>query len=284
MKNQLLENGIIPSVNYHLWKACNFNCKFCFGSFNDVRNNSLPKNEAKLLMKNIVNFGFEKITFSGGEPTLCPFLPELLKIAKKGGMTTMIVTNGTRISNNWLNKNYKYIDWIALSIDSILKETNYLSGRSNKNNVFGKEDYFALISTIKKFNIKLKINTVVSKFNVDEDLNSFINYVNPERWKVMQALPIKGQNYENLSNFHISEKEFKNFLNRHKIGQIVSENNYEMKGSYVMIDPIGRFFNNSKGKHIYSSPINQVGVMNALKEVNYCVKKFINRGGLYKWK
>lgn len=281
MKNQLVENGIIPSVNYHLWKTCNYQCKFCFGSFNDVKQNNLKQVEAENLLHKLVDFGFEKITFSGGEPTLCPFLPKLLEIAKKGGMTTMIVTNGSKLDFNWLQSNSEFLDWIALSVDSVNKKTNNFSGRYHGKQVFDKLQYLPLIDTIKHFGYKLKINTVVSRFNFLENMNEFINKVNPERWKIMQALPIKGQN--DNQDFEISLNEFNDFLQRHKKNQIVSENNYEMKGSYVMIDPIGRFFNNSKGKYIYSSEINIVGIKQAMSEANYCFKKFINRDGIYEW-
>lgn len=282
MKNQLVENGIIPSVNYHLWKTCNYQCKFCFGSFNDVKQNNLKQVEAENLLHKLVNFGFEKVTFSGGEPTLCPFLPKLLEIAKKGGMTTMIVTNGSKLDFSWLQSNSEFLDWIALSVDSVNNKTNSFSGRYSGKQVFDELQYLALIETIKHFGYKLKINTVVSKFNFLEGMNEFINKVNPDRWKIMQALPIKGQN--DNQDFKISLEEFIDFLKRHQKNQIVSENNYEMKGSYVMIDPIGRFFNNSTGKHIYSSPINKVGVKQAMNEINYCFNKFINRNGLYNWK
>lgn len=282
MNSQLLRNGIIPSVNYHLWKSCNYQCKFCFGSFNDVKQNNLKENEAANLLQKLVDFGFEKITFSGGEPVLCPFLPKLLEIAKNGGMTTMIVTNGSRLNFEWLQSNGKFLDWIALSIDSVNKKTNDLSGRYSRKQVFDEKQYLDLIEIIRKLEYMLKINTVVSKFNVLEDMNDFINKVNPDRWKIMQALPIDGQN--NKQDFEISLKKFNDYLKRHQKNQIVSENNYEMKGSYVMIDPIGRFFNNSSGKHINSSPINKVGVKQAMNEINYCFKKFINRNGLYNWK
>jgi len=46
MKNKLVENGVIPAINYHLWKTCNFKCKFCFGSFYDVPNNNLQEYKA----------------------------------------------------------------------------------------------------------------------------------------------------------------------------------------------------------------------------------------------
>ncbi|WP_282071372.1 hypothetical protein [Polaribacter atrinae] len=47
-------------------------------------------------MRKIAAAGFEKITFAGGEPMLCPWLPKLIKTAKELGLTTMIVTNGSQ--------------------------------------------------------------------------------------------------------------------------------------------------------------------------------------------
>lgn len=38
--------------------------------------------------------GFRTINFAGGEPTLCPWLPDLLRRAKELNLTTAIVTNG----------------------------------------------------------------------------------------------------------------------------------------------------------------------------------------------
>lgn len=284
MKTKLVESGIIPAINYHLWKSCNFKCKFCFGGFNDVPNNNLQEDKATKLLQKLVDFGFEKITFSGGEPTLCSFLPNLLREAKFGGMTTMVVTNGSKLNEKWLQSNKEYLDWIAISIDSINNQTNYLSGRSNGNIQFDETDYLSLISQIKHVGYKIKINTVVSKFNQMEDMNEFIDKIKPDRWKIMQVLPISGQNDKFVNEFSISFQEFNNFVKRHETLSLIQETNYDMKGSYVMIDPIGRFFNNSKGQHIYSSPINKVGVKQALQEIDYCFNKFISRGGLYDWK
>jgi radical S-adenosyl methionine domain-containing protein 2 len=56
-----------------------------------------------------------------------------------------------------------------------------------------------------------------------------------------------------------------------------------MTGSYVMVDPAGRFFDNTAGAHVYSRPINEVGVNVALKEVSVDPGKFRLRDGLYDW-
>ena len=56
-----------------------------------------------------------------------------------------------------------------------------------------------------------------------------------------------------------------------------------MTGSYIMVDPAGRFFDNTKGEHGYSDPILEVGVANALQQVTILPGRFQERGGLYDW-
>ena len=56
-----------------------------------------------------------------------------------------------------------------------------------------------------------------------------------------------------------------------------------MTGSYVMVDPAGRFFDNVAGIHTYSHPILNVGVEEALKDVSVDTDKFLSRSGIYAW-
>ena len=64
---------------------------------------------------------------------------------------------------------------------------------------------------------------------------------------------------------------------------MISENNELMTASYIMIDPAGRFFDNSRGIHTYSRPILDVGVEEALKNVLINTERFLKRGGQYDW-
>ncbi len=41
---------------------------------------------------------------------------------------------------------------------------------------------------------------------------------------------------------------------------VVAEDNDAMEDSYVMIDPLGRFYGNHEGRHRVSAPILEVGV------------------------
>ena len=65
---------------------------------------------------------------------------------------------------------------------------------------------------------------------------------------------------------------------------VVPEDNVLMRGSYVMVDPAGRFFDNVQGRHNYSKPILDVGVEEALQNVAIDRRLFLRRGGSYDWR
>lgn len=288
MKKDLLNKGIIPAINYHLWDKCNMNCKFCFGQFKNCSKNVLDKDQSIKLIKMFIEFGFKKITFSGGEPTLCPWLTDLIQLTKSADLVTCIVTNGSKIDPKWLEKNYNYLDWIALSIDSINPTSNIESGRClQKETIQDEKYYLKKIELIKQYNIKIKINTVVSKYNLNEDLSSFIKKANPSRWKLFQALPIEGENSSSKENFIISNDEFDLFKAKHsKVLDdeiFVPESNEEMTSSYLMVDPNGCFFDNTSGYLNHSDPITEKGITCTMKQCHYDIKKFIARKGIYKW-
>lgn len=290
MNNLVLQNGIIPSVNFHLWEPCNFRCKFCFATFQDVKSTILPKGhltreETIAVTCELARFGFKKITFVGGEPTLCPWLPELIATAKANGLTTMIVTNGSRISLDYLKPLIGILDWVTLSIDSLNPEANQMSGRGRTGTFFSRQEYIEKCRTVIECQIRLKVNTVVHRLNVQENLSSFIEEVKPERWKIFKVLPVVGQNSGRVSVLLVTEEEYRQFLERNKLDspgiEIIPENNDAMTGSYLMIDPAGRFFDNTAGKHTYSRPILTKGIEGALQGISYDLSKFLDRKGLY---
>lgn len=282
-----------PSVNYHLWQPCNFRCRYCFATFADAKAKHpahyyLSCSDSKQLIRLLADSGFKKITFAGGEPSLCPWIEELFDCAKQCGMTTMMVTNGSRLDEAFLHRNKGRLDWIALSIDSLSPCTNFLIGRYASNQLpFDRYDYMRLVNLIKIHRYRLKINTVVSSVNCGERLVDFINVTRPERWKVLQVLPVQGQNDDEVDRFIISEAQFKSFLHHNRGVKrdvtVVPESCQAIQGSYLMIDPLGRFFDDTEGRHTYSSKILAVGVEQALSEIRFDPGKFHDRKGLYDW-
>lgn len=56
-----------------------------------------------------------------------------------------------------------------------------------------------------------------------------------------------------------------------------------MIGSYAMIDPVGRFFDDAAGRYHYSESISQVGIDAAFSQVRFSRDRFDKRGGQYQW-
>ena len=146
-----------------------------------------------------------------------------------------------------------------------------------------------LISLAEKCNengIKIKINTVVTKKNFNQIMAPKICKLYPIRWKIFRMLPVANQN-EKANDIYPSDDEFRKFLSLNKPFaednkiKVVSEDNLEMTGSYLMISPDGRFFNNIEGVHNYSDPILKAGIRNALAQTPLLREVFYKREGDY---
>ena len=275
---------LIPAINFHLLQACNMRCEYCFAA--NLHMTCLPLNEASEIVRLLSQAGFKKINFAGGEPMLYPELDSLIREAKESGMTTSIVTNGTKVTNIWLDAMSGYLDWVTLSIDSANPDTHNRSGRATGGRPLTTDRYLEMCSSIRRHGMRLKINTVVTLYNHEEDMTGFIREAAPERWKIMQALVVMGQNDRNAGLFEVTGGQFDAYVERNRSVEgikVVPESNDLMTGSYVMVDPIGCFFDNAKGSHTYSRPILKVGVSSALQDVKTDPERFGMRGGNYEW-
>lgn len=287
-----------PSVNFHLWEPCNMRCRFCFATFQDVKQTvlprgHLPRDQSLAVVGQLAAAGFDKITFAGGEPTLCPWLGELIELAKQRGLTTMLVTNGSRLlAPGWLDTHGSHLDWVVLSIDSADPRTHERLGRSiagQAGRALAVDHYLAIAAELRRRNVRLKVNTVVTAENADDDMGDLLLALRPERWKVLQVLPIGGQNDGKVESLLIDEPTFRRYCTRHqRVADadiaIVPEDNEDMTGSYAMVDPAGRFFDNTAGHYRYSRSILGVGVADAWQDIQFDTQRFEERGGVYDWR
>ena len=271
------------SINFHLYKPCDSRCTFCFATFRDVEG-QLDPDDAQRLLDRLRAAGGEKLTFAGGEPTLHPHIGPLVTYAKALGFTTSLVTSGSRL-DALLDGHASSLDWVALSVDSAVERVQRSLGRGRGNHVARVR---ALAARCRSEGVRLKLNTVVTALNCDEDMGALVRELRPERWKVFQVLRVEGQNDGRVEPLLIPRERFLAFVERH--GSLASEgivvvpeDNNAMEDSYVMIDPRGRFYGNHEGRHRVSAPILEVGVHAALEQVGFSPEKFEGRGGRYSW-
>ncbi len=282
-------NSLPPAVNFHLEKQCNLRCSFCYAVFDDDRalraiRHGLPEAQATRVVELVHAAGAQKITFVGGEPTLCPYLPNLLRLAHSLGLVSTLVTNGARLERV-LELAPGCVDWAGLSVDSADEATQAALGR-------GLGDHVArslrLSRLLHSYGIRVKLNSVVTALNWQEDMGHFVRSVGPERWKIFQVLPVRGQNDRTVAPLLITPEHFEAFVARHRSLAaegiaIAAETNDDMTGSYAMIDPLGRFFSNVGGRYRYSRPILDVGVAAAFSDIQFDQARFESRGGVYDW-
>ena len=269
------------SVNFHYTRLCNFSCGFCFHT--KKSSDKLPIEDAIRGCDMLKKAGTRKLNIAGGEPFIYPrYLGELIKQCKENIKIEKIsvITNGSLVKKDFFEKFGKYIDVFGVSCDSFDKETNIKIGRGKKGENVQK--LFEIRELCKQYGIKFKLNTVVCNYNKDENMVENIKKLNPDRWKVFQVLMVKGENEDKVTQFQITNEEFKQFVERHKeIKCMVAESNDNMKSSYLILDEKMRFLDKGDGDEIYSQSILEVGVEKALESIVYDEKEFKKRKGDY---
>jgi radical S-adenosyl methionine domain-containing protein 2 len=282
------------AVNWHFWPWCNYGCKFCFARFEDIpRADRLPKEIAITVPEMLAAAGADKITFVGGEPTLCPYLGDLLAASKDVGLTTCIVSNATGLTEEFLDEWGHLIDWVGLSIDASNDELHAEIGRGMRGDLARQRSHHLELAkqvwaSCTQRGIRMKLNTVVCKANLEDNMSALVMELRPERWKIFEVLPVEGQNDGDVDEILLEEGEFNSWVERHKWVadegiQFVPESNELMRGSYAMLDALGRFYSNTEGGHTYGPSILDVGVMRAWEENCFLEDRFHDRGGIYEW-
>ncbi|KAL8277218.1 hypothetical protein RQP46_010391 [Phenoliferia psychrophenolica] len=197
---------------------------FCFHTAKDSF--VLPLWEAKKGLRMLKEAGMSKINFAGGEPFTKPR------------------SNGSKVTDSWLNGFGEYVDIFGVSCDSFDEETNVKIGRSEGG-------YRGHIQDARRIS-----EQVVNSLNWEEDMNSGVEVLNPHRWKVFQCLVLEGENSGSRTSIRDARE------------LVVSDE---------------QFLDCSKGGKTPGPSILAVGVTQALQKAGFNQDAFISRGGVYDW-
>jgi len=269
-------------VNYHITNRCNYHCTYCFGKFNGQKDPTLD--DAKKIVDSIAlyftqdNITDGRINFAGGEPTLYEHLDELIDYANSLGIRVSIVTNGSLLTPERIRSWQGKVSCIGISIDSIDCDTNHTIGRCCRNSVVSLSQWGELTKAIHDCGIDLKINTVVSRLNLGEDLSELYRALSPKKIKLFQMHLIDGIN-DQAKPHEITECEFLTFFERHKAVDfiIVAEPCGSMENSYLMVNPEGKFQLNNNGIYQTFGNLNTTSLSEILKTAPLNAEKFGSR-------
>jgi radical S-adenosyl methionine domain-containing protein 2 len=287
-------------INWHVTEACNYRCSYCYAHWKQpVKNRDLmhneqdtrsllvqlfaffhPKNASNPLCKEMC-WDSVRLNLAGGEPLLKTGRAlDLINLAKEIGFDVSIITNASRLDGQTLTTLAPKISMIGISLDSGHETVNRAIGRIDRHGrVLALDNLSNAIANARLINpnLSLKINTVVNALNYRENMIDIINGLAPNKWKVLKMLPIVTHNLE------VSTSQFNEFVERHSsLHEIINvENNDSLTDSYIMIDPKGRFFQNTSRDpecgYYYSRPILQTGVDKSFSDLTFSARKFLSR-------
>ena len=287
-------------INWHVTEACNYHCRYCYSAWQrearqlDVIRDAAasrallqaiwdffrPDNLANPLRQSL-RWARVRLSIAGGEALLYqPQVQAIARHARQLGMRVSLISNGSLLpKGEKLSDLAQQLDILGLSLDSFSAQSNLEIGRAD-----GKGNHLTLQAISHQIaqaraanpNLLVKINTVVNAANVDEDLAPALALLQPERWKILRMLPVVN------SELAVSDEAFARFVSRHRaVGARMSvEDNRDMLGSYVMIDPQGRFFQNGtgqQGSYFYSRSITPQNVHAAFKSIPFSAARFAAR-------
>jgi len=291
-KNNANKKWIAHTINLHLTLVCNYACGFCYAGFPGIKQKFLNLEVILEILRQIARApkpqGCErrKVTFVGGEPLLFKEIFEAIAYARSLGLATSLVTNGSLLTEDAIRQLGPILDWLTISIDSTDDTTNLLIGRAFRGKPQTKDEYLQKIKLAQSSGIRVKINTVVNQKNMDEDFNAFIKQARPTRWKILQASRVEEENGNCFSQWAVTQEQFDAFVTLHSSLSsegitVVPETQSDIRGSYAMISPDGRFFDTLEGTYNYSRPILNVGIEQAFSEINFSMESFKQRDGDY---
>lgn len=252
-------------ICWNITTRCNQGCKYCH-RFLNIKDLIYEQNLS--ILNNLEKSGITSITWTGGEALLLEDIDNLLECSYNKGIKNKIITNGKLLTKDRIDKIYRYLDSITLSIDSIDSDINYSLGRG--------ANHFQEIKNIldyikeKKYNIKIRINSVVCKNNLGKfnDLIIFLNNYNIYSWRIFKFMPLRERAIINKESFDISTEEYsrvvENIKKESKIKNIDTRIEEDMENKYVLILANGDIVITNSGKD------EKVG--NALTD---CMEKYI---------
>jgi len=276
-------------VNWHLLEPCNFGCKYCYSQWTQPKAEGLPlvfKSEtlSQKLIQEIASLlhgrDAVRLSLAGGEPLLDKNISRKIDFAKQNSLNVSIITNGDLLSERLTDTDLSKLSLLGVSIDSFDDATNLKIGRAARDGRLPRYD--EIVRFLQKAaainpRLQIKINTVVNRFNWQEDLSERMQKINPDKWKILRVLPSTEKSKREV----ITDEQFAAFKAKHsRLPFAQFEDNADMLNSYLMIDPSGRFFfnqGNNQTEYGYSDPIIDVGVAKALQQIKFDENKFAER-------
>ena len=115
-------------IQVHPSRRCNLSCRHCYSLSGPSERDRLGVPLLRQVIADAAALGYNIASFSGGEPTIYPYLADLLDAAHHAGMTTAAVSNGMTLTDSRLGALRGRLDLLAISLDGTPESHNRMRG------------------------------------------------------------------------------------------------------------------------------------------------------------
>lgn len=246
--NDKIEFNYPFRVNWLIEERCNLDCIYCFAD--DKMENKETRENIIETANHILKLGFINVGLSGGEPTVSPYLKDVIEVLK-GKCSINIDTNGTIRQLGEIAKILKEANvLVRITIDSANMNILNMVRPSKSHNL----DQLAIIKEniikLQNENVPMMIHTVVTQINKNhlEEIAELLLELNITRWHMY------GVNYsEKCKNIYDQIKLTNKELNevytnvKRKYGNKINMSVYFDEGNYsansvILINSEGNFY------------------------------------------
>ena len=147
-----------------LTNRCNLACAHCHDGRHGGKDD-LSLEVLQRILASAKDEGFDELSLTGGDPTLHPEFPEILRICAGAGYRISLVTNGWNFATIYpqLLEQRQQLDTITFSLDGATEPTH---GRLRGNDSYRR--VLQAMSVCVALDLPFSINTVVTRHNQDE--------------------------------------------------------------------------------------------------------------------
>jgi radical S-adenosyl methionine domain-containing protein 2 len=209
----------------------------------------------------------KRFNLAGVEPLLYEGLDEIIEYIHRRGVDVSIITNGYLLSTDRVRAFSGILSMIGLSIDAVQEDTLVAMGRCTQNQeTLSSERCIEICQIIREQKIMLKINTVVSMLNINEDMYSFIQMACPDRWKLIKMKPFRNGNFGNI-DMNISDTNYKKFCDRYSGISHLREP--KLANAYIMVDTSGNLVDNGTEQYIPVANLLEADFADSFKQLPF---------------
>lgn len=146
---------------------CNLKCKHCYIESDMSRNETMPLEKAKKILKELKQLGIRTIELTGGEPTLHPSFFEILNYSYDLDFDLIgLLTNGTLLNEELISYIAEHKDKIIVQIDLHGSKREYVEWFTGKTFAFDRMK--TSIAALASKGVIMRVVASITPLNIDQ--------------------------------------------------------------------------------------------------------------------